>query len=63
MNNAPRSWRLQRHDPIRLSDPREVMYWTGTWGLTNQELHDAVAAVGPMAADVAAHIGQPLEGR
>jgi hypothetical protein len=54
--------RLQRSHPIRLDVPRDVMYWAGTWGLTDQELRDAVAAVGPIPTDVAAYLGQPLEG-
>jgi hypothetical protein len=62
MNDRPLIWRMQRHDRIRLEAPRDVMYWTGMWGLTDQELRDAVAAVGPRAADVATHIGRPLAG-
>ena len=50
-------WRL---GPIDISNPRDVMYWAGLWGLADQELRDAVVAVGPDPADVAAHIGQPL---
>jgi hypothetical protein len=37
------------------------MYWAGLWGLTDQELRDAVGAAGPVPADVAVHIGQPLD--
>ncbi len=52
----------QRRDRIHLDDPRDVFFWTALWGLTDQELRDAVMAVGPVPADVAAHLGQPLEG-
>jgi hypothetical protein len=51
---------MQRHAQIDISNPRDVLYWTGLWGLADQELCDAVAAVGSVPADVAAHIGQPL---
>jgi hypothetical protein len=50
----------RRLGPIDISKPRDVMYWAGLWGLADQELRDAVAAVGTVPADVAAHIGQPL---
>jgi hypothetical protein len=53
--------RITRHHArIDIYNSRDVMYWTGLWGLTDQELRDAVAAVGPEPGDVAAHIGQPL---
>jgi len=60
--NSPTPKFERRRDRIRLDAPRDVMHWTGLWGLTDQELRDAVAAVGPMAADVAAYLEQPLEG-
>lgn len=62
MKDRPGKWRLQRQNRIHLDAPRDVLYWTGLWGLTDQELRDAVAAVGPIAADVAAYLGRPLEG-
>ena len=62
MNDRPGIRRLRRHDNIRLEAPRDVMYWAGIWGLTYQELRDAVAAAGPQPVDVAAWLGQPLEG-
>ena len=60
LNDRPGPWRPQHRERIDLSVPRDVRYWTGVWGLTDQELRDAVAAVGPVAADVAAHLGKPL---
>jgi hypothetical protein len=42
---------------------RDVLYWAGTWGLTDQELRDAVAAVGPNAGDVADYLGQAINGK
>jgi hypothetical protein len=62
LNNHQRIIRLQRRDSIRFDVPGDILYWTGLWGLTDRELRDAVAAVGPIAADVAAYLGQPLEG-
>ena len=60
MNNpSPVSWK-RRLGPINISNPRDVMYWAGLWALSDQELFDAVAAVGSVPADVAVYIGQPL---
>ena len=67
MNDQPLVGRVRiersRRDTIRLNVRRDVMYWAGTWGLTDKELHDAVAAVGPNAGDVADHLGQTVEGK
>ncbi|HEY2752147.1 DUF3606 domain-containing protein [Phenylobacterium sp.] len=52
-----------RRDTIRLDVKRDVLYWAGTWGLTDQELRDAVAAVGPNAGDVADYLGQAINGK
>ncbi len=60
MNSQSPIGPMQRHARVDISNPRDVMYWAGLWGLADQELYDAVAAVGPVPADVAAHIGQPL---
>jgi hypothetical protein len=46
--------------PIDMGNARDVLYWAGLWGLTDQELFNLVAAVGPIPADVGAYIGQPL---
>ena len=46
-------------DQIRLNVAGDVRYWAGLWGLTDHELREAVADAGPVAADVAAHLGQP----
>jgi hypothetical protein len=62
LKNSTLSWQRSSGSRIRLDVPRDVMYWAGLWGLTDQELRDGVAAVGPLAADVAAYLGQPLEG-
>ena len=59
--DQPRIRRLERRHRIRLHVPLDVIHWAGNWGITDQELRDAIAAVGPIAEDVAAHLGQPLE--
>ncbi len=41
---------------INVHERHEVTYWTGKYGCTEQQLRDAVTAVGPMAADVEAHL-------
>ncbi|RYD48836.1 MAG: DUF3606 domain-containing protein [Verrucomicrobiaceae bacterium] len=47
---------------IDIQNPRDLMFWAGTWALTDQELLDAIAAVGTLIEDVAAYLGQPVEG-
>jgi hypothetical protein len=37
---------------INVNEAYEVQYWSKKFDVTPEELHDAVAAVGPMAADV-----------
>lgn len=59
MRNFPGHRRLA----IEVHDPRDFMFWAGTWALTDQELRDAIAAVGTAIEDVAAYLGQPIEGR
>lgn len=41
---------------ISLSQDHEVAYWTKALGVSEQELRDAVSAVGNMAADVRARL-------
>lgn len=53
---------LRLRDRIDLSSPRDVFHWTATWGMSDQELRDAVAAAGSKVIDVAAYLGQPVEG-
>ena len=48
-------------DRIRLEVPGDVRYWAGLWGITDDELRDAIAEVGPIAGDVAVHLNKPLE--
>ena len=43
---------------IALEEDYEVDYWTGKWGITKEELADAVAKAGHSAAAVARHLGR-----
>jgi hypothetical protein len=49
-------------DSIRLEHRGDVRYWAGLWGLTDQQLRDAVAIAGPIASEVASYLGQPIAG-
>jgi hypothetical protein len=61
MRSRHHTARIQR--AINIDNARDVLFWTGLWGLTDQELYDAVAAVGPSPEEVAEYLGQPLGGR
>lgn len=37
---------------VNVDEKYEVQYWTNKWHVSEQQLRDAVAKVGPMAADV-----------
>lgn len=43
---------------INVNEPYELAYWTTTWKVTEQQLRDAVKAVGVMADDVKRHLGK-----
>jgi len=43
-------------DRINLSETYEVDYWTKKFGVTEAELRNAVAKVGPIVADVEAFL-------
>ena len=46
---------------IALGEENEVRYWTSKWGISRDELADAVKAVGNSAAAVARHLGRSEE--
>ena len=46
------------HDRIDLSQPYELGYWSRKFGVSEQELADAVRTVGPNAEDVAIELGR-----
>ena len=43
---------------ISLSDDYEVRYWSQKWGVSKEELADAVRKAGPMANSVAKQLGK-----
>jgi Protein of unknown function (DUF3606) len=43
---------------VNVNEDYEVRYWTKKWGVTAQQLRDAVARVGVMADDVARALGE-----
>lgn len=43
---------------INVNQPYEVQYWTKELRCTEQQLRDAVKAVGPMVKDVKRHLGR-----
>ncbi len=45
-------------DRINLSEDYEVRYWTGALGVTEQQLREAVQAVGSTAEAVRRHLGR-----
>lgn len=52
--------RRQPEDPtkVNVNEKWEVDYWTKKWGVTEQQLKDAVKAVGVMTKDVATKLGK-----
>jgi len=50
--------RPQDASRIALEEDYEVRYWTKKWGITREELADAVAKAGNSAAAVARHLGR-----
>jgi len=43
---------------INVNEPHEVRYWTQELGLTEDQLRQAVQAVGVMAENVRIHLGK-----
>jgi hypothetical protein len=50
--------RPQDASRIALEEDYEVRYWTKKWGISREELADAVAKAGNSAAAVARHLGR-----
>jgi hypothetical protein len=46
-------------DRIDVSEDYELRNWSQKFGVTPEQLMDAVQKVGPMVADVAKHLGKP----
>ncbi len=45
---------------INTSEDYELAYWSKKWSVTADALKAAVKRVGPMAADVARHLGKKM---
>ncbi len=45
---------------INLSERYEVQYWTSKWGVSREQLTEAVKKVGPMSVAVAKELGKEL---
>jgi len=43
---------------INVHEEHEVRYWTGKFGVSREQLEQAVAKVGPMTKDVEAYFAQ-----
>ncbi len=44
---------------VNLSEPHEVKYWTQKWGVSAEQLKQAVTKAGTSAAAVARQLGKP----
>jgi len=54
LSKFAQSWQV----PINLNERGEILHWSRRLGCSEQQLRDAVRAVGPMAADVKRHLGR-----
>lgn len=45
---------------INIHEEWEIQHWSTKFGVTHEQLRAAVRAVGPMAHDVARHLGKQL---
>jgi hypothetical protein len=44
---------------VNVDQEHELRYWTRAWGVSPEQLREAVRRVGPMADDVAKELGKP----
>ena len=44
---------------VNVNEDYEVAYWTQKWGVTEEQLRDAVKKIGVMSRDVAKYFGKP----
>lgn len=54
LNKFAKSWEVR----IDLDERHEILHWSRRLGCSEQQLRDAVRAVGPIAADVRRHLGR-----
>jgi hypothetical protein len=48
----------QDRQRVNMSEDYEVSYWSKKWGVTREELAEAVRQAGPMSAAVARQLGK-----
>ena len=53
-NKFAKSWEVR----IDLAEPQTILHWSRRLGCSEQQLRDAVRAVGPIAANVRRHLGR-----
>lgn len=58
MPDDPNTRHGQDRDRINVNQQHEVAYWTKALGVTEEELRNAVAAVGDRADAVRKHLGK-----
>ncbi|MEN4903115.1 DUF3606 domain-containing protein [Luteimonas sp. TWI1416] len=58
MSDDKRKTGAADRDRINVDEDDELRYWTQALDVTPEQLREAVAAVGPMAADVRRHLGK-----
>jgi Protein of unknown function (DUF3606) len=61
-DNKAKRWGPDR-TRVNLHESYEVAYWGMKWDVTEKQLKDAVAQVGPMVEDVARALGRTVHGR
>jgi hypothetical protein len=58
MADDPTKRGAQDRDRINVNERHELEYWSSKFGITQDQLEEAVAKVGVMAKDVARHLGK-----
>ncbi len=58
MADGPNKRGRSDRDRVNVHEDFEVGYWTEKWGVSAEELREAVKDVGVMAADVAKKLGK-----
>ena len=59
-DTSSKSGRRDRRHSIDMDDYWALEYWSRKWGVSGEQIKEAVVKVGPMADDVAAELGDAL---
>ena len=59
MADDPTKAGRQDRERININERHELEYWSSKFGVTQQQLKDAVAKAGVMVKDVARQLGKP----